>query len=162
MRKLPLVVTVTLVVAAIGLAIQRGMTVQARPAGQAAASTGQAPSPAALDALLAPIALYPDALLAQMLMCAMEPTGVTALDQFLKSHSTLKGTDLQDAALKHNFEPSFVAMAVFPQIVKQMAGERDSTTRLGQAFKADKTAVFASIQRLRKQAKDAGDARVVY
>ena len=157
MRKLTLVVRMALVLAVIGLADQRGTTVEARPDGQApAASTGQAPSPAALDALLAPIALYPDPLLAQMLMCAMEPAGVIALDQFLKSHPTLKGTDLQDAALKDNFEPSFVALAIFPQIVKQMAGDLDATTRLGQAFKADKTAVFASIQRLRKQAKDAG------
>ena len=154
MRKLTLFVSAALVLAVIGLAVQRGMTVQARPEGQtAAASAGQAPSPAALDALLAPIALYPDALLAQMLMCAMEPAGVTALDQFLKRNPTLKGTDLQDAATKDNFEPSFVALALFPQIVTQMASQLDSTTKLGQAFIADKTAVFASIQRLRKQAQ---------
>jgi hypothetical protein len=121
-----------------------------------AASSGQALTAADLDRLLAPIALYPDQLLAQMLMCATDPAGVKALDQFLKSHSTLKGTDLQDAALKDNFQPSFVALALFPQIVKQMASQVDSTTRLGEAFTADRTAVFASIQRLRKQAHDAG------
>ena len=49
-----------------------------------------------------------------------------------------------------------MALALFPQIVKQMASQPDSTTRLGQAFTADRTAVFASIQRLRKQAHDAG------
>jgi hypothetical protein len=131
--------------------------VQARAAEQtAAASSGQVLTPAYLDGLLAPIALYPDSLLAQMLMCAMEPSGVTALDQFLKSHPTLKGTDLQDAVLKDNFQPSFVALAIFPQIVEQMASQIESTTRLGQAFTADRTAVFASIQRLRKQARDAG------
>ena len=157
MRKIPLVVSAALVLAAIGLAVRPRVTVQATPAGQtAAASSGQAPSPAALDALLAPIALYPDALLAQMLMCAMEPVGVTALDQFLKRNPNLKGTDLQDAATKDNFEPSFVALALFPQVVQQMAGNLASTTRLGQAFIADKTAVFASIQRLRKQAQDTG------
>ena len=61
--------------------------------------------------------------------------------------------------LKDNFEPSFVALALFPQVVKQMASKLDSTTRLGQAFIADKTAVFASIQRLRKQAQDCRDAQ---
>ena len=91
-----------------------------------------------------------------MLLCATDPAGVKALDQFVKSHPTLKGTELQDAALKDNFQPSFVALALFPQIVKQMAGQPDSTTRLGQAFTADRTAVFASIQRLRTQARDAG------
>src|SRR6185436_5451623 len=64
--------------------------------------------------------------------------------------------DLQDAAVRDNFEPSFVALALFPQIVKQMASQLDAMTRLGQAFTADRTAVFASIQRLRKQAHDAG------
>jgi Protein of unknown function (DUF3300) len=160
MRKLTLVVCVALVLAAIGLAVRPGMVVQARPEREtAAASSGQAATPANLDSLLAPIALYPDQLLAQMLMCATDPAGVKALDQFLKSHPTLKGTDLQDAAVKDNFEPSFVALALFPQIVKQMASDLDSTTRLGQAFTADRTAVFASIQRLRKQASDSGNLK---
>src|SRR6185295_19806491 len=107
MRKLTLVVSMALVLAAIGLAPRAGMVVQARPERQtAAASSGQAPTAADLDRLLAPIALYPDQLLAQILQCAMDPVGVTALDQFLKRHPTLKGTDLQDAAVKDNFEPS--------------------------------------------------------
>jgi hypothetical protein len=112
-----------------------------------------------LDRLLAPIALYPDQLLAQMLICAMDPAGVRALDQFISSHTDLKGTDLQDAALRDNFEPSFVAMALFPTVIGAMAAQLESTTRLGQAFAADKSAVFASIQRLRKQAYDAGNLK---
>jgi hypothetical protein len=155
MRKLTLAVGVALVLAAMGPAIRRGTVAQART-GTANASPGQTLTAADLDRLLAPVALYPDQLLAQILMCATEPDGVTALDQFLRSHASLKGTDLQDAVLKDNFQPSFVAMALFPQIVKQMADQLDSTTRLGQAFTADRTAVFASIQRLRKQAHDAG------
>ncbi len=156
MRKLTLV-SVALLLAGIGLAVRHGVVVQARPERQtAAASSGQTPTAADLDGLLAPIALYPDQLLAQMLLCATDPAGVKSLDQFLKSHPTLKGTDLQDAAVKDNFEPSFVALALFPQIVNQMASQLESTTRLGQAFTADRTAVFASIQRLRKQAHDAG------
>ena len=118
------------------------------PAGQTA--------PADLDHLLAPIALYPDSLLAQMLMCAEDPVGVKALDQFLKGHATLKGTDLQDAAVKDNFQPSFVALAIFPQVVAQMAHDINATTQIGQAFTTDRAAVFASIQRLRKQASDVG------
>ena len=130
----------------------------AESAGQAAATAAALPAQE-LDRLLAPVALYPDQLLAQILLCAMEPSGVTALDAFLKAHPTLKGTDLQDAVLKGNFEPSFVALALFPQTVTLMAGQIDRTTRLGQAFATDKTAVFASIQRLRKQAKDAGNLK---
>jgi len=157
MRKPTVLVGVALVLAGSGLTARHGVVLPPGPGGHTAtASSGQALTSADLDGLLAPIALYPDQLLAQMLLCATDPVGVTALDQFIKSHSTLKGTDLQDAALKDNFQPSFVALALFPQIVKQMAGQLTSTTRLGEAFTADRTAVFASIQRLRKQAHDAG------
>ncbi len=165
MRRLALVVSAVVVSAAlvftgIGLAVRHGMVVQARPGAQAgAASSGQALTPRELDGLLAPIALYPDQLLAQMLLCSTDPAGVKALNQFLNSHASLKGTELQDAALKDNFEPSFVALALFPQIVKQMASQMESTTRIGQAFTADRAAVFASIQRLRTQARDAGNLK---
>ena len=158
--KRPVLVLVSAIVIAAGpSACGTGLPVQAWSASQTASTATAVVAPEELDRLLAPIALYPDQLLAQMLLCAMDPAGVTALDQFLKSHPTLKGTDLQDAALKDNFEPSFVALALFPQTVKQMAGAAGSTTRLGQAFTADKTAVFASIQRLRKQAQDAGNLK---
>ena len=66
-----------------------------------------------------------------------ESASVTALDAFLKSNPTLKGTQLQDAALKDDFEPSFVALALFPQVVQQMAAKLDATTRLGEAFTTD-------------------------
>jgi hypothetical protein len=139
-------------------AVQCAPPTLAESASQAASTAAALPAQE-LDRLLAPVALYPDQLLAQILLCAMEPSGVTALDAFLKAHPTLKGTDLQDAVLKDNFEPSFVALALFPQTVTLMAGQIDRTTRLGQAFATDKTAVFASIQRLRKQAKDAGNLK---
>ena len=115
--------------------------------------------PADLDRLLAPVALYPDQLLAQILLCAANPDGVTALDAFLKKNAKLKGTDLQDAVLKADFEPSFVALALFPQVVQQMAAKLDLTTQIGAAFKTDKGLVFESIQRLRFQAKNAGNLK---
>ena len=109
-----------------------------------------------LDRLLAPVALYPDALLAQMLLCAANPGKVAALNEWLASQQTLKGSELQDAATKSGFDPSFVALVVFPQVVGTMAEQIDWTTQLGRAFAADKTAVFASIQRLRAKAQSAG------
>jgi hypothetical protein len=133
---------------------------QAQAGGQAGQTAGGAAmSPQALDALLAPIALYPDQLLAQILLCAGDPAGVTALDKFLKSRPNLKGTELQDAAVRDNFEPQFVAMSLFPQIISSMATRLEDTARLGQAFAADKTGVFASIQRLRKQAQAVGNLK---
>ena len=122
MRKPTVLVGVALVLAGSGLTARHGTVLLPGSGGHtAAASSAQAVTSADLDSLLAPIALYPDQLLAQMLLCATDPAGVTALDQFLTSHSTLKGTDLQDAALKDNFQPSFVALVLFPQVVQQMA-----------------------------------------
>ena len=111
---------------------------------------------ATLDQLLAPIALYPDQLLAQILMSATDPKKVTELDAWLKANQKLKGTALQDAAVKAGFEPSFVALSLFPQVVAKMADQIALTTLLGQSFTSDRTAVFDSIQRLRQQARNVG------
>ena len=112
-----------------------------------------------LDRLLAPVALYPDQLLAQILLCASEPQKVTELSKWLASNKALKGTELQDAATVDGFDPSFVALALFPQVVDFLAQRLDWTTRLGKAFVADKTAVFDSIQRLRQKAQEAGSLK---
>jgi hypothetical protein len=121
----------------------------------ARAQAAQQP-PGTLDQLLAPIALYPDQLLAQILMSATEPAKVTELDSWLKVNAKLKGTPLQDAAVKKGFDPSFVALVLFPQIVAKMADQIAWTTLLGQAFAADRNAVFDVIQKLRRQAHNLG------
>jgi hypothetical protein len=122
-----------------------------------ATAASRAPlTPTELDSILAPVALYPDQLLAQMLLCATKPATVGALAEWLRSHEALAGTELQDAAKGAGFDTSFVALAIFPDVVNAMAAQTDRTTRLGQAFTADKSAVFASIQRLRTRARDAG------
>jgi Protein of unknown function (DUF3300) len=156
MKKVVIALHTVFMVAWFGPALPHGSTaVEPQTAPQTAAPAGQPPTAEALDRLLAPIALYPDPLLAQMLLCASNPGKVAALSEWLASQ-TLKGTDLQDAATKSGFEPSFVALVLFPQVVDAMAGNLESTTRLGQAFAADRSAVFASIQRLRVKARDAG------
>jgi hypothetical protein len=133
---------------------------QAIAARQASGQTASKPAPQAppaadLDRLLAPIALYPDALLGQMLLCATNPGRVGTLSEWLSSQQA-KGTALQDAAKAAGFDESFVAIVVFPDVVLKMAEQMDWTTRLGQAFMANQSAVFASIQRLRTKARDAG------
>src|SRR3954471_18271130 len=114
------------------------------------------PVPTDVDGLLGPIALYPDALLAQILMCATDPASVKKLDEWLAVNPSLKASDLQDAATVAGFEPSFVALAVFPHVIRTMAAKLDWTTLVGQVFTADRSAVFASIQKLRAQARDVG------
>jgi hypothetical protein len=128
----------------------------AAPQSSTAQGAKAAPSAAELDQLLAPIALYPDQLLAQMLLCAAKPGKVAALSEWLASHQSLKGTELQDAATKAGFEPSFVALALFPDVVDSMASRMDWTAQLGSVFETNRSAVFDSIQRLRSQAQKAG------
>lgn len=142
---------------------QRLQPVASAPAGVGTtpAGQGQAPAadPAALDALLAPIALYPDALLGQVLMCSMSPFQVGELGKWLQANPTLKGSAVQDAAQKEGFDPSFVALSSFPQVVQMMAGQMDWTRQLGRAFGTDRNAVMASIQRLRAEAMAAGSLK---
>jgi hypothetical protein len=114
-----------------------------------------APTAAELDTLLAPVALYPDQLLGEMLLSAEKPAMVSALAELLRSQ-TLRGSELQDAVVKSGFDYSFATLALFPDVVEWMAARPDWTTKVGAAFAADRTAVFDSIQRLRGKAKAAG------
>src|SRR5262249_22340706 len=109
-----------------------------------------------VDPLVAPIALYPDSLLAQMLLCAANPGKIAALSEWLRSHDTLKGSDLQNAAVASGFEDSYAALVLFPDVVDYMAARMDWTTKIGSAFASNRSAVFESIQRLRKKAKGTG------
>jgi hypothetical protein len=144
--------THSLVTAVLALLVACGAPREQAPAGAKAGpyQTGT------LDQMLAPIALYPDQLLAQMLMSAADPAKVTELDKWLKENQTLKGTQLQDAAVKAGFEPSLVALALFPQVVAKMAEQIAWTTLLGQAFTSNRGAVFDTIQKLRQQARNVG------
>jgi Protein of unknown function (DUF3300) len=124
------------------------------------AAQGQAgQDTAALDKILAPVALYPDALVAQILLCATNPSKVRDLHAWMQKNKNLKGTALQEAAGKQGFDPSFVAISLFPQVVKMMTDSIGWTRQLGQAFSTDKKAVFASIQRLRTLALDVGNLK---
>ena len=124
--------------------------------GSAAQQTAQQPATGTLDQMLAPIALYPDPLLAQMMMSAVDPAKVSELDQFLRLSTNLKGTELQNAAVKAGFDASYVALAIFPQVVTYMAQNIEWTKSLGQWFTNDRNALFDSIQRLRAQAASVG------
>lgn len=148
-----------MVIGALLLSLLGGGTgsLDASAAVQAKAAPAAAPANAAeLDRLLGPIALYPDALVAQMLLSATTPARVTELGAWLGANAALKGTELQDAATVEGFDPNLVALAIFPDVVKFMAERLDWTTALGKAFTADRSAVFDSIQRLRAQAQQSG------
>jgi len=117
------------------------------------------PDQLALDKLLAPIALYPDALLAQVLACAGSPQQVTEVNQWLKENTQLKGTELQEAAETAGFDASFIAMVLFPDVLTFLEQNLEWTTEVGTAFTSDQTAALDSVQRLRAQAEAAGNLK---
>ncbi|MFL6280482.1 MAG: DUF3300 domain-containing protein [Vicinamibacterales bacterium] len=158
MKTLVTTTSILVVFAWLGIAVQRGAALEQQTSQKPAAPAATKPAPSAdtLDRLLAPVALYPDALLAQMLLCASNPGKVGALAEWLLSNSSLKGSELQDAATKAGFGPSFVALVLFPQVVNYMAAQMDWTAQLGKAFTDNRSAVFDSIQRLRGKAQKAG------
>jgi hypothetical protein len=120
------------------------------------AAPGAKLTPDEVDGLIAPVALYPDQLLAQMLVSATTPARVKELDAWLKTNPPFTGTALQDAARQAGYEPSLVALVLFPQVVDFMATNLDWTTEVGRAVSSDRAAVLDSVQRLRADALASG------
>ena len=116
-------------------------------------------SDTALDTLTGPIALYPDALVAQILEASKDVAAVQKFAGWLKANSALKGTALQDAAQKAGFAAPYIALAPFPQVVQMMVEKPDWTRQLGAAFTSDEQAVYQSIQRLRAAAMALGNLK---
>ena len=112
-----------------------------------------------LDALVAPIALYPDSLLSQALVASTYPLEIMQLQQWLEKNKGLKDKALTDAAMKQDWDPSVQAMAVLPDMVKQLAENIKWTTDLGNAFLAQQSDVMDAVQRMRAKAKDKGNLK---
>ena len=109
--------------------------------------------------MLAPIALYPDSLLAQILVAATFPDQVAEADTWLKANPDLKGDALNDALDKMNWDLSVKALAPFPQVLAMMVEQSAWTQKLGEAFMAQESDVIASVQRLRSKAYAAGNLK---
>ena len=125
-------------------------------------SPGSAPAQAAkippdqLDSLVAPIALYPDQLLAQTLAASTYPLEIIQLQQWLAKNQGLKDKALADAVAKQPWDPSVQALAALPDVVKRLADDIGWTTDLGNAFLAQQNDVMDAVQRMRNKAKDKG------
>src|SRR5215471_691524 len=115
--------------------------------------------PDQLDALVAPVALYPDPLLAQVLAASTYPLQIIQLQQWLAEHKDLKDKALQDAVQKQDWDPSVQALASLPDALKQLADNIKWTTDLGNAFLAQQSDVMDAVQRKRKKAQDAGNLK---
>jgi len=109
-----------------------------------------------LDSLVAPIALYPDQLLGQILVACTYPLEIVQLQQWLEQNKKLKEKALADAVMKKGWDPSVQAMAVFPDVVSQMAKNIAWTDDLGNAFLAQQKDVLDAVQRMRSKAVEKG------
>ena len=116
-------------------------------------------TPQQLDQLLSPIALYPDSLLSQIVTASTNPQEILDVDNWLAANPSLTGTALTDAAQQQGFDPAFIALVNFPQVLDMMAQHIDDYAAIGNAFAADQAAVTDSVQRLRAQAYAAGSLR---
>jgi len=112
-----------------------------------------------LDSLVAPIALYPDPLLAQVLAASTYPLELIQLQQWLAKNQALKDKSLADAVAKQPWDPSIQAMAVLPEVVKRLADDIQWTTDLGNAFLAQQGDVMDAVQRMRKKADSNGNLK---
>jgi hypothetical protein len=112
-----------------------------------------------LDSLVAPIALYPDAMLAQTLAASTYPLEVMQLDQWMDKNKNLKDKALADAVAKQPWDPSVQAMAAFPEAVQRMAENIQWMTDVGNAVLAQQKDVMDAVQRMRAKAQGTGNLK---
>ncbi len=112
-----------------------------------------------LDSLVAPIALYPDPLLAQTLAASTYPLEIIQLQQWMAKHPDLKGEALAAAVEKQNWDPAVQGLAGLPDVVKRLGDDIKWTTDLGNAFLAQQSDVMDAVQRMRKKASDSGNLK---
>ncbi|HXX80183.1 MAG TPA: DUF3300 domain-containing protein [Thermodesulfovibrionales bacterium] len=126
-----------------------------------AQDTGGAPpavfSNEQLEQILAPIALYPDDLIAQILMASTYPIEIVQADRWVKQNKDLKGDALTNALEKQDWDPSVKSLVNFSQVLSMMSEKLDWTQKLGDAFLGQEKEVMDTVQVLRRRAKDAGN-----
>ena len=109
-----------------------------------------------LQQLVAPIALYPDALVAQILAAATYPTQIVEAERWMQRHSNLKGEELAKEVDKQDWDPSVKALAQFPSVLENMDKNLSWTSSLGEAYADEPEDVTNAVQEMRQQAQKAG------
>jgi hypothetical protein len=151
------VVSCLLIVAAVPLEMGAQQT---PPAGSTGYSGQGAPlSPQELQQLVAPIALYPDSLVAQILGGATFPDQIVNANQFLKDNPSLTGQTLMYAVDAQSWEPAVKALTQFPSVLANMASNLSWTSALGEAYHNQTSDVMSAVQVLRAQAYAAGNLK---
>jgi hypothetical protein len=112
-----------------------------------------------LDQLLAPIALYPDSLLAQIFMASTYPLEVVQAEKWVRDSNSLKGDELTKALEGKSWDPSVKSLVNFPDVLQIMSENLDLTQKLGDAFLSQQKDVMATVQTLRKKAQEQGNLK---
>src|SRR5262245_10015347 len=115
--------------------------------------------PEELEAIVAPIALYPDSLLAQIFMASTYPLEIVEAARWAKQNPDVKGDAVAKAVEKQDWDPAVKALVVVPQVLTMMDEKIDWTQKLGDAFLAQQKDVMDAVQRLRAKAKEAGNLK---
>src|SRR5258708_7107246 len=137
-------------------------TAQAESFGPTSQSNEQPPTPPAqhspqeLQQLVAPIALYPDALIAQILAASTYPAEIVEADRWMQSHSNFKGEELAKEVDKQPWDPSVKALTQFPSVLENMDKNLSWTSSLGDAYANQQQDVTDAVQAMRQQARKAG------
>ena len=137
-------------------------TAQAGSYGPTGQSNQQSPAPPAqqsaqeLQQLVAPIALYPDALVAQVLAASTYPAEIVQADRWMQSHAVLKGEKLAEEVDKQPWDPSVKALTQFPSVLENMDKNLSWTSSLGDAYANQQQEVTDAVQVMRQQARKAG------
>jgi hypothetical protein len=117
---------------------------------------GQALAPDQLDDLVAPVALYPDPLVSQILVASTYPLELVQALQWLQRNPGIAGAALTQAAEQQNWDPSIQALLIFPDLVKRLNQDITWTTNLGNAFLNQQADVMDAVQRMRSKAQKTG------
>jgi hypothetical protein len=139
-------------------------TAPSEAAAQQSASTGYSGQGVPLSAeelqqLVAPIALYPDALVAQILGASTFPDQIAAAASWLQQNSSLTGTALMEAVNTQSWDPSVKALTQFPSVLANLASNLSWTSSLGEAYHTQTAEVMSAVQVLRAKALAAGNLK---
>jgi len=150
-RSIPIVLLFTLLVLGTGF-----LGAQAQPPPPPLPPPNQVLTPDQLSDLVAPIALYPDPLLSQIMVASTYPLEVVEAYQWVQRNPGLTGPALTQAAQQQNWDPSVQALVIFPDVLKRLNDDVTWTTNLGNAFLAQQQDVMDAVQRMRQRAEQAG------
>jgi Protein of unknown function (DUF3300) len=136
------------------------ITIMVVPAyAQTATAHSSTPSAQELQQLVAPIALYPDNLIAQILAASTYPTQIVEAERWMQEHKNLQGKELAQVVNEQIWDPSIKALTEFPQVLDNMNKNLSWTSALGEAYTNNSKAVMSAIQVLRADAQHAGNLK---